>query len=174
MSPARRSLPRLPLPAPRLVCPASRKSKLLSLPLACLTPACGQTTFPDAQRVPSAPVPRLLASSTPAARPPQSGHQRAPMSTRVRSRLLCPQPSRVPPPWGQSPGPPEAHKAVHDLPRPLPVLPSRPTPPCSLCPRHTGPLTAPPICQARSCPGAFARTMPSGTLSSPSRLPVRT
>lgn len=49
------------------------------------------------------------------------------MSTRVRSHLLCPQPSRVPPPWGQSPGPPEAHKAVHDLPRPLHVLPSRPT-----------------------------------------------
>lgn len=65
MSPARRSLPRAPLPAPRPVCPASRKSKLLSLPLACLTPACGQTTFPDAQRVPSAPVRRLLPSSTP-------------------------------------------------------------------------------------------------------------
>ena len=52
-----------------------------------------------------------------------------------------------------------AHSALHGLPHPLPVLPSSPSPLCSLCSIHTGLLTVPPACQAQSCPRALAHAV---------------
>ena len=69
---------------------------------------------------------------------------RAPTFLRVKARVLL-----------------MAHSALHGLPHPLPVLPSSPSPLCSLCSSHTGLLTVPPACQAQSCPRALAHAVPS-------------
>lgn len=103
---------------------------------------------------------------------PQSTHStaaRRPASTRIGflSFLLCPPPSWAPVSLRvkcpSRPSPPEAHKALCSLPRPLPLFPlltplqSLWPPPCSL----TGRVWSCP------CPRAFAHATPSGTLPPP-------
>ena len=85
---------------------------------------------------------------------------------------LCPQPSRAPTSLGvKAQFLPVAHKVLHDLPCPLPALPSSLSPPRSLCFRHTGLLTVPPTRQARSCPRAFAWAVTSAWTSLPADVP---
>ena len=97
-----------------------------------------QSPLPWHPPILSSPAPSLSSLSS----------QRAPVSTSVRT---CPSsahsPPGLPPPWGTSHVLSAAHKALHNLPRPLPALPSSLSPPRSLCSRHTGLLTVPPTHQ---------------------------
>lgn len=72
--------------------------------------------------------------------------QRAPASTQLRSRPPLPRGlQEFPPPWGKSLSPPAVPKAMHDLPCPLPVLPSALSSSYSFGSSHMGLLAVPPI-----------------------------
>lgn len=94
----------------------------------------------------------------PTIRPPGSGHQRAPVSTRAGAALLCPGP---PPPWGRSPCPPHPSASVPARPAPpLSALPSSLSSHRSLRSGHRRLLSVPLSHQAESCPRAFAQPCP--------------
>lgn len=91
---------------------------------------------------------------------PPCGHQRAPVSTWVRSRpSLAHSPPGLHLPGIKAQVLPMARKALHYLPYSLSALPSSLFPPRSLCSSITGLLTVPPTLQARSCPRAFAQAV---------------
>lgn len=78
--------------------------------------------------------------------------------------LLWPHPSRAPTSlWVKAQVFSESPKVLHDLPHPLPGLPSSLSPAGSLCSSHTGLLAVPPALQDWSCPRDFARAVPSAS-----------